>query len=183
METSKEKDLDVNIKKSKHLRFSINRRPYCQCEAALDKFETVDTIKILGVIFQADCSFSMHCKSLLSCLRSLMCMFKDLQLQNVPIEDKQKVFEALVVSRIRYGLSIYGSDTSALKKVDSFLERCYEKRICKNRISIYDLLKEEDHRNLMNILHNTKHPLHHYITKHKKARTTRHGFQYTRVPM
>lgn len=180
METSRGKDLEVNTNKSKHLRFSINRRPYCQCEAALDKFETVDTIKILGVIFQADCSFSRHCKHLLSCLRSLMYMFKDLQSQNVPIEDKQKVFEALVVSRIRYGLSIYGSDTSALKKVDSFLEKCYEKRICQKRISIYDLLKEEDHRNLMNILHNTNHPLHHYITKHKKARTTRHGFQYTR---
>lgn len=180
LETAKEKDLDVNIRKSKHLRFCLHRRPYCQCEGAHEKFETVDAIKILGITFQSDCSFTKHCKYLLSGLRSLMFLFKDLNLQGVSTDDKHKVFETLVVSRIRYGLSVYGSDESTLRKVDNFLERCFEKRISKKRIFVYDLLKEEDHRNLMNILKNKKHPLHQYITSHKKHRTTRHGFQTTR---
>ena len=47
-------------------------------------------------------------------------------------------------------------------------------------ISVDELLKEEDRRNLTNILNNNKHPLHEYITSHKKHRFTRHGFKSTR---
>jgi len=176
---TEEKDLEVNVKKSKHIRFCLNRRPFCQCLGVEKKFDTVDEITILGVIFQSDCSFRRHCKRLLSALRSMMFLFKDLSLQNVNVEDKHKVFEALVVSRIRYGLSVYGSDANSLKKIDDFLARCYIRQISKNRISVYDLLREEDQRNMTNILYNSKHPLHEYLIRHKKHRITRHGFTST----
>lgn len=177
IEWAKRKDLEVNIKKSKLIRFCLNRRPQCVCFPSSTNFEIVDHAKILGVIFQSDCSFRKHCSKLLSELRSLTFLFKDLQIHHVPLNDIQVVFEAIVISKIRYGLSVYGSDHYSLLKINKFLQRCYEKRFCKTQYNVSELLNQEDKRNLNKILQNPKHPLHSYLISQKKIRTTRHGFQ------
>ncbi|MEL7308589.1 MAG: reverse transcriptase family protein, partial [Pseudomonadota bacterium] len=51
IEKTKNRDLDVNVKKSKHIRFCLNKHPFCQCHNEEEKLETVDDVKILGIIF------------------------------------------------------------------------------------------------------------------------------------
>jgi hypothetical protein len=177
---AKKKELDMNIKKSKHMRFCLNRRPFCQCVYKEDIFETVDEAKILGVTFESDCSFRKHCRRLVSHLRRLLYILKDLQLNGVPADNIHLVFEALILSRVRYALSIYGSDDISLRKVDRFLERCYEKNLCTHRISILSLRDEEDRRNLRRIQGIPNHPLFLYLSSFKKTRITRHGYSSTR---
>ena len=90
------------------------------------------------------------------------------------------VFNSIIISRIRYGISTYGSDTRALAKIDKFLEKCFEKRYCTKRHNAYNILHEEDSRLAINIVTNPNHPLHTYLTKPQKHRQTRHKFTSTK---
>ena len=74
-----ENGLSLNTEKSKHIRFCLNRTPYCECERIGEHFASVNQVKILGITFQRDCSFRHHCRRLLSELRSSMYLFKDLK--------------------------------------------------------------------------------------------------------
>lgn len=177
---AKEKNQEINLSKSNIMRFSLNHKPICKCRSPEQVLNSVNETKILGIIFQSDCSFRKHTQSLLSHLRAMLYLFKDLKLNDISIEEIDKVFHSLIISRIRYGLSVYGSDASSLRKIDRFLRRCFEKNLCKSRILISDLLQSEDLRNARNILANPHHPLHQYLTTHRKLRTTRHLFQSVR---
>ena len=175
-----ENGLEINREKSKHVRFCLNRTPFCQCLRSEEHFDTVKSVRILGIIFQDDCSFGKHCRYLLSHLRSLIYLFKDLRLNGTTIDGMHQVFESLVVSRIRYGISVYGSDTASLKRIDKFLQKCFERQYCKIKFETKEILRQEDNRNLKNILMNPTHPLHDYLVSRRKLRTTRHNFTSTK---
>ena len=177
---AKNKNLDINMKKSKNLRFCLNRFPLCQCSSIDEELEAASEAVVLGVLFQEDCSFRGHCRRLLSVLRSTLYLLKDMKLKNASIEDIHLVFESLILSRIRYCLSVYGSDTASMKKIDKFLQKCFEKKFCASRFDIFHLLQVEDQRNLANIRRNPQHPLYDYLTSHGKPRTTRHKFSTVR---
>ena len=123
------RDSDINIKKSKLIRFCLNRRPHCVCLPTMQNFETVEHAKILGVTFQSDCSFRKHCTKLLSQLRSLSFVLKDLQLHHVSLNDIQAVFESIMISKIRCGLSVYGSDHYSLQKNKQIPQKMLRKKI------------------------------------------------------
>ena len=144
---AKEKNMNINISKSNTIRFSLNHRPLCKCRPLEHSIQPVEEVKILGIMFQSDCSFRKHVKALISRLRAILYMFKDLKLNNITIDEMDKVFHSLIISRIRYGLSVYGSDASSLRKLDRFLQRCFEKKLCKSKIQIKHLLQIEDQRN------------------------------------
>ncbi len=177
---AKTKELEVNVEKSKIMRFCLNKSPTCQCNTPDVVFETIEEAKILGLTFQTDCSFRKHCDRLIGHLRRESYLLKDLRLSGVSLRDIDSVFESLILSRVRYGLSIYGSDENSLRKIDRFLNRCFEKKLCLTRLSIFDLLKQEDERAKNRILMNKNHPLYEYLTSYKKDRTTRHGFSNVR---
>lgn len=177
---ARSKELDINIKKSKHMRFCLNRHPFCQCEHKEDVFETIEEAKILGITFQSDCSFRKHCHRLVSNLRRQLYILRDLKLNGIPTSNIHLIFESLIISRVRYGLSIYGSDVTSLRKIERFLERCYQKNFCTSQFNILNLRQEEDLRNLRRIQSNSNHPLYPYLSAFKKDRTTRHAFSSTR---
>lgn len=173
---AKSKGLHINYEKTKQLRFCLRLNRDCKCAPTTQKFEVVSQLKILGVLFQSNCLFTKHVKQLLSRLRSLLYLFKDLKLKNVSKMERNQVFDALIISRLRYAISIYACDKNALKKIDNFLEKCYTKNYSITRISAYELLKIEDQRLLANILSNARHPLRSVILQNTKTRTTRHNF-------
>ena len=170
------KGLNINHEKTKKIRFCLNHKPDCKCSSTPTAFCEESEIKILGVIFQSNCLFTQHTVKLLSHLRSLLYLLKDLRLKNVPLKDVSQIFDALIISKIRYAISVYGSDVNALRKVDTFLEKCYVKKYCTTRVFVHDILKEEDHRLRENILCNPRHPLHSVLHSQRKTRTTRHNF-------
>ena len=175
-----ENGLSLNTEKSKHIRFCLNRMPCCECAYSDEHSVSVNQAKILGVIFQSDCSFRQHCRRLLSELRSSMYLFKDLRASGTSIDDIHHVYESLIVSRVRYGISVYGSDSVSLQAIDKFFQKCFDRKYCKFKFSTMELRHQEDQRHLSNILKNANHPLHDYLTSHRKSRTPRHKFKSTK---
>lgn len=168
--------LTINTSKSHHMRFSLNHHPCCSCNpTALD---TKNQINILGITFQSNCRFSYHVKRLINLLRRSLYVIRDLRLNSFPQDSIDQVFDALIVSRVRYGISIYGSDIHALNKIDNFLESCHRHGHTSIRHSAHDILHCEDNRITLNILHNPSHPLHSVLTQNQKQRTTRHNLSY-----
>ncbi|MEL7307523.1 MAG: reverse transcriptase domain-containing protein, partial [Pseudomonadota bacterium] len=173
---AKSKSLQINYEKTKQMRFCLSPNPNCKCLPLTQTLDEVSELRILGLLFQTNCLFTQHAKQLLSRLKSLLYLFKDLRLKCISKTERDKVFDALIVSRKRYGISVYACDKNAIKKVDNFLEKCFMKNYSSKRISAYDLLKIEDQRLMTNILANQQHPLRPFLLRHKKSRTTRHNF-------
>ena len=65
----------------------------------------------------------MHAKTLVSFLRNSLYIIRDLRLTSFSPKDIDQVFEALILSRIRYCISVYGSDQHSIDKIDKFLLR------------------------------------------------------------
>lgn len=161
---AKEKELLINADKTKHIRFCLNNNPYCNCNIDDTSLNESDTVTILGITFQRNCLFTKHCKQLIARLKSTLYIIKDLKIHHTDLQLIDRVFEALILSRIRYGLSVYGIDQKALIKIDRFLDSCFRHGFCSSRHNIDFLLQEEDKRILQNILKNPQHPLHHQFT-------------------
>ena len=176
---SEKNNLDINTSKTKHIRFCLNKRPSCSCNIPND-FETVTQVTILGITFEQDCSFRKHRKRLISHLRSLLYIIRDIKLSRKTDKEIDTIFNALIISKIRYGISTYGSDSKTIDKISKFLHRCHEKGYSPKKYCAHQILEEEDQRLLHNILRNPRHPLHNYLTTQKKPRQTRQSFSTTR---
>jgi len=172
------KDLSINSKKTKTIRFCLNKRPFCRCTYDSRRYEEVNVTNILGIRFQSSCEFIQHRRHLIRQLKRCLYIIKDLKLQNMPSSDTDKVFDSLILSRIRYGISIYGSDNNSLKKIDAFLDTCHTKKYCSKRHHITDLLRSEDQRILQSILSNPNHPLLPFLNTSTKQKSTRHGYTH-----
>ena len=162
-------NLQINSNKTKHLRFCLNKQPSCFC-----------LLNILGIQFQSNCSFRLHRKKLLATLHSYLYIIRDLKLKNKSQKEIDTVFNSLIVSKVRYGISTYASDIKSFEKIHAFLHRCYEKGYTTIKHSAHSILQQEDLRLTQNILRNSRHPLHDYITRNTKQRQTRQGFSTTR---
>ena len=171
------KKLILNNDKTQQIRFSLNptNEDLCQCKP-IDDLSAVTKIKLLGIVFQRNFLFTEHVKCLISHCKSLLYLLKDLRIHKASMQDLEKLFNAVILSRIRYGISVYGCDQRALQKVNCFLQKCHIRNYISKPISAYDLLKTEDTRILNNILSSANHPLRAYILTHKKSGRTRHNF-------
>lgn len=174
------KELTINEKKSQSIRFCLNYHPVCKCECTHLRFDEVSTTNILGITFQKNCLFSKHVKSLITKLKRLLYVIRDLKIARTKSADIDTVFKAIIVSRIRYGISVYGSDPQTIAKLDAFLKKCYDKRYCTQHISASEILRSEDRRILHNILSNPCHPLLPFLQCNTKTRHTRHHFKNTK---
>ena len=175
---SVKKGLNINNKKTKTIRFCLNKQPFCRCTYDSACYEEVTVTNILGIRFQSSCEFTLHRRHLIRQLKRCLYIIKDLKLQNMSTSDINKVFDSLVLSRIRYGISIYGSDTNSLRKIDAFLDTCHTKKYCSKRHYISDLLRSEDQRILQSILSNPNHPLLPFLSTDIKQKSTRHGYTH-----
>ena len=52
--------------------------------------------------------------------------------------------EGYVLSKLTYGLSIYGASKADLVVMDCFLKRCHRRPYNSDKLSIYDLLEQSD---------------------------------------
>ena len=175
---AKRKKLQLNEDKTKHIRFSLNPTPENRCSCDPLSVQDVSEIKILGLTFQKNGLFKKHVKNLLAHARSLLYLLKDMHHHCMPIDEVNRLFESVILSRVKYAISVYGCDEGALRKIDSFLHKCYLKQYSKQRINIHDILYQKDQRLLSKIMQNQQHPLRPYILSHKKSHTidTRHNY-------
>lgn len=179
-EITTRKKLTINNSKSHTIRFCLNYHPSCSCLYNTSKYKEVPNANILGIVFQNNCLFSNHVISLIAKLKRSLYVIRDLKLANTRGCDIDTVFNALIISRIRYGISVYGSDPQTISKLDAFLQKCHEKRYCSQKYSASDILKSEDQRTLRNILSNPCHPLIQFLEANPKSRSTRHNFKHVK---
>ena len=153
-----DKQMSINKSKTKIMRFSLTSNLHCPCKHD-GTYETVPSSKVLGIHFDTNCRFSTHGKRLLSNLKRTLYIIRDLKLNNFTPNSIDTVFHSLITSRIRYGLSVYGSDRAVIKKLDHFLDRCFDKGFLSIPMTASDLLQTEDKRIVNSILSNPLHPL------------------------
>lgn len=173
-EATEVKRMTINNNKTKSMRFCLNHQPLCECHVNDLPYNSTSQAQILGVTFQSNFLFTNHCKSLIRCLKRNLYTLRDLKLKNYPSTDINKIFDALILSRIRYCISVYGSDNDAIRKIDMFLKRCHEKGYSNQEHSATSILQSEDHRILRNILSNPHHPLWPFLHTNPQTRHTRH---------
>ena len=81
-EWASNKELIINVNKTKHMRFCLNQLPYCNCKFDSSLFQESDTVSILGITFQKNCLFTQHCKQMIAELKSTLYILKDLKIHN-----------------------------------------------------------------------------------------------------
>lgn len=160
---ARHKHMTINQSKTKTIRFNLLGNLNCPCKQD-GTYETVSFSKVLGVYFDSNCLFHTHGKQLIGSLKRMLYVIKDLKLNNFKSCDIDKVFDALILSRIRYGISIYGSDWRVLKKINSFLTKCFQKGHTSTLQTAEEILQREDKRLLHSIISNPMHPLLPFLT-------------------
>ena len=181
---AKEKSMTINEDKTSILRFCLNSHPECHCFFDTRRFKNVSSARILGIQFQSNLLFTEHCKILIRHLKRTLYVIRDLKINQMASKEIDIIFNSLIVSKVRYGLSVYGSDQKALRKLDKFFEKCCERGYSSGKFDVYELLKNEDNRILNSIRSNPCHPLIPFLNSSSRdtQHTTRHNFSHFKQP-
>lgn len=100
--------LTINLAKTKEIVF---RRPRVTCfhmPASIDNIEQLDSVKLLGVLFQANCKVDQHVMHILSQCAQRMYLLKLLRHQGLSPAHLSSVCYSIIVSRIVYALPAWG---------------------------------------------------------------------------
>ena len=73
--------------------------------------------------------------------------------------DVALLLKSLVLSKLTYGLSIYGASNADLVVMDCFLKRCHKRGYISEKLSIYDPLEQSDRNLYDKIREDEHHPL------------------------
>ena len=116
----------------------------------------------LGIVQQNNCKFSQHVKNkLYEAIRSL-------RKEGYSQTEIDHLFNAIVLSKILYALSVYFASPSDLTVVQRFLTRCYKRHYTSVQYNIYDLAENQD-RHLTNKFNTASHPLYNLLPKIKPS--------------
>ena len=63
-----------------------------------------------------------------------------------------------MLSKLTYGLSIYGASKADLNITECFLKRCHERGFISDKLSVYDLLEKSDRKLYDKISKDELHP-------------------------
>ena len=78
-------------------------------------------------------------------------------------------FKSVILSKLTYGLSVYGACNAELNVVQSFLNRCFRRHYSSKLFDIYQLLEQSDKSLFLKARANVCHPLHSLLPKVKDS--------------
>ena len=154
--------MDINFTKTKELVFhKPNPRSFIYPVNLLPTIERVHEIKMLGITVNDSLKFDTHVKSILSQCSQRLYLLKQLKNQGLPINKLDEVYNALIVSKIRYALPAWGGflSVSLLNFINAFFKRSLKFHLTSKLYDINVLLTESD-RALFKNIHNPGHCLH-----------------------
>jgi hypothetical protein len=125
--------------------------------------EQCPKLKLLGVTFQSNCKFTEHVKNMLYSANKSLYVIRSLRKEGLCQRELNLRFNSLVISKIFYGLSVYGSSTPDLYTVQCFLTRCFKRNYSSKHYDIYKLLERSDRNIWKKIKNNDNHPLKHML--------------------
>ena len=145
--TSKCKEISFRKKHNNDVYSQINQIPQC------------NELKLLGLTFQSDNRFNKHVKEMLSAINKGLFVIRGLRKEGATQLEVDHLFKSIVMPKLRYGLSVYGSSGPELTTVQNFLDRCHKRRYILERIDIVKILEETDVRLFKKIENSQEHPL------------------------
>ena len=118
-----------------------------------------DRVTLLVVTFQFNSKFSEHVKAKLCEARKCLCVIRGLRKEVYGQKDVDLLINSTVLSKLTYGLSIYGASKADLVVMDCSLKKCHKRRYISDKLSIYDILKQSDRKLYTKIRKDEHHPL------------------------
>lgn len=126
-------------------------------------------ICILEVIFQENCRFSIHIKNTLAAANKCLYILRTLRREGYCQAELDKLFSALVLPKLMYGISVYDSSPPELTTIQCFLDRCYKRRYTSSPVSIINCLDKSDIGIFKKLSAWEHHPLHHSLPRINSA--------------
>ena len=131
--------------------------------------EQSDSLTLLGVTLQNDCKFSSHVKGKLREANNCLYILRSLRKDGYTQVEIDHFFKAIVLTKIKDALPVYGASQVDLNTIQCFLKRCNKRRCTSELINIYDLLEKCVRRLLTKINNNVNHALYALLRKVKES--------------
>ena len=128
------------------------------------------SIPILGITIQGNCKFCKYVKTKLFEANKCLFITRSLRKKGYTQEKVDILFNAIVLSKILYGLPVYATSASGLTVVLCFFRRCYKTRHISVMFDVSELLEKCDC-HLFNKMNNRDHPQHSFLPRHKESST------------
>ena len=79
-------------------------------------------LPILGVMFQSSCRFNVYVKGKLCKANNALYLLRCLRIEQCSQQELDYILNAVILSNLTYGLSVYGSSAAELTTVQCFLD-------------------------------------------------------------
>ena len=120
---------------------------------------------ILGVTFQENCRLSIHVKNKLAAANKCLYILRTLRKEGHCQAELHKLFSSLVLPKVMYGISVYGSSPPELINIKCFLDRCHKRRYTSSPVSIINCLQKSNKGIFKKLSEWERHPLHHFLPR------------------
>ena len=120
---------------------------------------------ISGVKFQENCRFSIHVKNKLAAANKCLYILRTLRKEGYCQAGLDNFFSALVLPKLIYGISVYGSSPPELNTIECFLDRCHKRRYTSSPVSIINCLEESNKVIFKKLSEWELHPLHYSLPR------------------
>lgn len=88
--------------------------------------------------------FVDHVKEVLRKSNKTLYVIRSLRKEGYSQKEVDHLFQTLILSRINYGISVYGSSSPELNSIQCFLDRCYKRKYHSHHINIHSKLEKSD---------------------------------------
>ena len=156
------KNLRFNRSKSKELRVRF-RKANAVCSPVMD-IPLVDEISILGFTFDSNLSFHRHVQKTSKKAYSALYQITRIKHFGYSRDELRLMYNSLVLSRLRYGLGVWGGEyKSTLKLIDDVQRKAMRLGVIAEFTPVSELIAENDQKLLHKVLDNPQHPLSAYM--------------------
>ena len=119
----------------------------------------------LNTVSLLNCRFSIHVKNKLAAANKCLYILRTLRKEGYCQADLDKLFSPLVLPKLMYGISVYGSSPPELTTIQCFLDRCHKRRYTSSLVSIINCLQKSDKAIFKKLSEWERHPLHHSLPR------------------
>ena len=99
-------------------------------------------VDILGLTFQSNGKFTINIEAKLGEVNRCLYVIRSLRKEGYNQEQIDLFFKSVILSKLTYGLSVYGACNAELNVVQSFLNRCFRRHYSSKLFDIYQLLEQ-----------------------------------------
>ena len=132
----------INVSKTKEIVFRRSNPRGCSVDLpVLQAIEKLKESKLLGVIFSGSFHFDSHVNYILKICSQRSYLLRKLRDQGLTLNQLNVVFDAIILSRITYGVCAWSGFLSMelIGRIDAFFKRMFKYGFCNCLITFRDL--------------------------------------------